>query len=137
MANVDRLLAVIRVADCNDWPFPDVAEPFAVADFDAYANPYPALVAFWANAVKARRIVLFGTDGMRYRINRAHVLRTLPGGESMPAPGLAWRGQFNFWWTKHVLPFLASTVAPYRIVQKSFYLRGTVGMLYWGVVLEK
>lgn len=129
--------ADIRQADCDDWPFPEVREPFAVADFDAYANPYKSLVAFWENATKARRVVLFGTDGLRYRIKRSRVLSRLPDGEETPAHGQAWRAQFNFWWAKHVLPFLTKTISPYRITQAFSYLRGAIGMLYWGVVAER
>lgn len=129
--------ADIREADCDGWPFAGITEPFAIADFDAYANPYKSLVAFWANAEKCKRIVLFGTDGMRYRIKRARVLRSLPEGTETPSPGLSWRGQYNFWWTKHVLPYLASLLTPWKIREKMSYTRGAVGVLYWGLVASR
>lgn len=128
--------SVLRVADCDHWPFPLAIEPFAVADFDAYTNPYLALVAFWANAAKAKRLALFGIDGLRYRIKREHILRSLPSGAESPAPGQAWRAQFNFWWIRQVLPFIARTVSPYRIIKKMSYLPGGGGMLYYGLVVQ-
>lgn len=127
----------IRVADCDGWPFPDVGAPFAIGDFDAYANPYRALAAFWAKANKAERIVLFGTDGLRERIRRSRVTKRLPGGEESPASVQAFRLQYNFWWPKYVLPYLTVLVAPRRVVQSAFYTGGHVSqMLCWGVVIE-
>ena len=127
--------ADIRIGDCDGWLFPDVKTPFACADFDAYVNPYKSLIAFWTNAQKRKRIVLFGTDGMRQRIKRAKVVRTLPQGKEFPSPD--WRKCFNFWWTQTVLPFLIDTIRSYKVVEKMFYLRGPSGMLYWGIVAEK
>ncbi len=129
--------AVVRQADCDEWPFPDITTPFAIADFDAYANPYPALVAFWQTAQKASKVVLFGTDALRYRMKRSHVLKTLPHGSETKAEGQEWRAMYNFWWPKHVLPFLAGLVSPYTITKKMNYMRGRVGMLYWSIVVEK
>lgn len=126
----------IRCANCDNWPFLGVDEVFAVADFDAYANPYKSLAAFWSNANKTKRLVIFGTDGMRYRIKRAKVIRSLPDGAESKPTGQEWRMQYNFWWTKYVLPWLSNLVAPYRITMKQSYLRGTVGMLYWGIVCD-
>lgn len=68
----------IIVADCNEWPFPNCVEAFAIADCDAYGNPYQAFVAFWAHARKTPRVVVFGTDGLRQRMKRAKVLKELP-----------------------------------------------------------
>lgn len=127
--------AVLRVADCDGWPFPDVTTPFAIADFDAYANPYRGLAAFWPVAARTRRIVLFGTDGLRMRIARGQVLKSLPSGAETPASGVVCRAQYNFWWARHVVPWLTALVAPARITTKRFYLRG-MGQLYWGVVVE-
>src|SRR3990172_3658740 len=62
--------AEIRVADCDSYPFPDIQEPIALADFDAYNNPYKALASFWPKARRTPRLVLFGTDGMRQAIIR-------------------------------------------------------------------
>lgn len=80
---------------------------------------------------------MFGTDGMRYRIKRSHIVRSLPSGEERKVCDQSWRSCYNFWWTKHVLPFIAQTVKPYRIIVSRSYLRGSVGMLYWGVIVER
>jgi hypothetical protein len=132
--------ADIRVADCDVWPFADVSERFAIADLDAYSNPYKCLVSFWGQAAKARQIVIFGTDGLRQTISRKKMTVRLPEGTTIEvfrnqqrqAAPPAVRRQFNFWWREFVRPFIAETVAPYRIVADSYYLRNT--MLYWGVV---
>lgn len=122
--------ADIRVFDCNGWPFAGVEATFAVADLDAYANPYPALLSFWSNANKAERVIVFGTDGRRQRCKRSKVVPTFPDGETQGE----WRRTYNSWWRRHVLPFVASTIAPYRIVAQSCYLRKD--MLYWGMVCD-
>lgn len=98
--------ATIIHADCTSWPFPGLTDRFAVADFDAYCNPYPAIVAFWTHARKCSRVVLFGTDGFRQRIKRGKVLKQLPEGTETRAPGQTFRPQYNFWWAQHVVPFL-------------------------------
>lgn len=127
----------IRVADCDGWPFPDVRAAFAIADFDAYGNPYHSLAAFWARAAKADRVVLFGTDGLRIRVKRERVIMRLPDGRETASVGQAFREQYNFWWPRYVLPYLTGLVAPRWIARSSFYLGGHSGeMLYWGVVVE-
>ncbi len=40
-----------------------------------------------------------------------------------------------FYFPKVVLPWFTEYIAPYRILQKAFYLR--LWMLYWGVVIER
>jgi hypothetical protein len=56
----------VRVADCDVWPFADVnTGPIAVADFDAWAEPWPSFRSFWQNAEKAGRVVLVWTDAHR------------------------------------------------------------------------
>lgn len=130
-----RLLgADIRQANCDIWPFPDVQEPFAVADLDAYANPYPALVAFWVSAQKAERVVIFGTDGERQTIKRRGVVIVLPECKVVLEDRAAARAQFNSWWSDYVLPFCMATVQPWVIVRHSIYLRKD--MLHWAIVVE-
>jgi len=58
-------------ADCNQWPFPELATEFSVGDFDAYADPWPAFKAFWANAKKTFPFVVFVTDAQCSAIIRA------------------------------------------------------------------
>lgn len=111
--------------------------PFAVADFDAYSNPYLSLEAFWTNARKADKIVLFGTDGFRLKMSRMKLLiEGLPEGQGHKADLAVMRKQYNFWWTQTVLVMKGKTVAPYRITRSQMYLRGAT-MLYWGVIATK
>lgn len=124
--------ASIKVGNCNSWLFGLIDEPFSIADFDAYSNPYPAFVSFWLLANKANRIILFGTDGQRQRIKRSKCTKRLPDGAETPATMIEYRTQYNFWWKRFVLPFLEITIAPYRIIRSVFYIRQD--MLYWGVV---
>ena len=127
--------ARVEVADCDEWPFPDVRRQFHMADFDAYAHPYASFRAFWANARKARRLVLVFTDGERQAIVRAGVLRH-PDGSKRPLDDLRERRRlFNFYFRKVVLPWFRDYIEPYAIVRRGFYLRGM--MLYWGAVIER
>lgn len=130
LANCD-----IRVADCDRYPFVDIREPIAVADFDAYANPYRSVAAFWPAANKTERIVLFGTDALRLRINRVQRARiSLPSGAESPADSASAREQYNFWWERYVRSYLEGLFAPWTIVASAKYLRSH--MLYWGVVVD-
>ena len=126
--------ADIREADCDGWPFPDVCEPFAVADIDSYANPYLSFRSFWKNATKADRVVVFGTDAQRQNIKRKKLIRILPDDYRTNVSTPEWRSQYNFWWVRYVIPWLTETIAPAKITQKAFYLRRD--MLYWGIVCE-
>jgi len=121
-----------KVADCDQWPFPDCNEKFAVADFDAYANPYPAFSAFVSSTTIATRCVIFGTCGQRQDIKRGKNVIDLEAGTRQHGDG--WREQYNFWWLRFVLPFLQKKVIPWTIVRHSHYLRNE--MLYWGIVIE-
>ena len=127
--------ADIRVADCNKWPFQDIKEKFAVADLDSYCNPYLPLIAFWNNAEKTKRVVVFGTDGMKQRIARGRCMKSLPSGDETPSIGNEYRVQYNFWWQKHVIPFIEQTISPSKIIEKRMYQRG-MGMIYWGVIIN-
>lgn len=131
----DRLVgADIRQADCNGWPFPDVDEPFAIADLDAYANPYPPLRSFWGNAMKASVVVIFGTDGQRQNIKRHKLERILPDDFVSDVEPRVWRSQYNFWWARYVRPWVEQEISPSVIRMHSLYLRKD--MLYWGAVID-
>lgn len=135
--------ADLRVADCNGWPFPDASDPFAVADLDSYSNPYLSLQSFWQHAPKADRVVIFGTDSYRAAMQQgkhllqlpdARVVRDFRNGRKQAAdPEL--RAAINFWWPRHVLPWITEAVAPWRITHKSFYWRFLT--LYWGIVVGR
>ena len=55
------------VSDCEqEFPFPE--RSFAIADFDAFAMPYPGLLAFLSGAPLALRMALFFTDTALLRV---------------------------------------------------------------------
>jgi hypothetical protein len=126
--------ADIRVADCNGWPFPDIDAEFAIADLDAYCNPYLAFDAFWTNARKTDRLIVFGTDGMKQRIARGKCLKSLPDGTETPASMTEHRHAYNFWWARYAKPWIAGRIGGAVITSEVKYLRGM--MLYWGIVID-
>lgn len=126
----DRVEGTVIVADCNEWPFPDCHELFALADLDAYSNPYMAFDAFLDNARIGSTVVVFGTDGLSQRIKRSKVGKRLPSGEEYQTD--EWRSQYNTWWEHHVLPWIVDRISPKSIVVARHYRRGD--MLYWGIV---
>ena len=125
--------ADIRVADCDHWPFSDVSDRFAVADFDAYSDPYRAFEAFWGEAEKASLLVLFFTDGHRLEMTRrGSYIR--PDGTHVQGMSLAEsRKVFNSYFVQEALPWVQGHISPWRVVSKAHYLLGQ--MLYWGVVV--
>ena len=128
--------AQIIVADCDGWPFPTVREPFALADFDAYANPYTSFLAFWHDALKAEHMALVFTDGMRQTIVRKRQVFDF-GSMSWRSAATAteFRVQHNNWLTRFVLPWFEETIAPWRMVAHKSYRRGW--MTYWGAVVQR
>jgi len=130
--------AIITMADCDHWIFEsDRASPlFSVADFDAYSYPYDSFRAFWAEARKTNRLILFFTDGQRQAIIRAGSYRE-PEGKKAELPSVKERRPvYNFYWIRTVKPWFESFIKPWAIREIKFYLRGG-GMLYWGAVIEK
>lgn len=129
-----RLTGRIIVADCDTWPFPDVnGLPFAVADFDAYADPYASFRAFWAAAEKADRLVVFFTDGQRMAALRGLPYRT-PDGERKYGATTTERRQVSLGYLPRMYQWLAGAVRPRRVVFKTGYLR--VKMTYWGAIID-
>lgn len=122
-------------ADCNAWPFPGLPEPFAVADFDAYSEPYPSFRAFWEQAPKTDPLVLIFTDGHRQGIIRTSWLHHPSGEKSHLETLRERRTAYNFYWQRIVKPWFTKFVQPWRVVRTKFYLRGQ--MIYWGAVLEE
>ena len=128
--------STIRAADCDSWPFQDLTlPPLAVADFDAYSYPYHAFRAFWEHAPKARRLVLFFTDGQRQAIKRTGHFTDLAGKKQHLTDLSEKRARFNAYWSVWVKPWFEEAIKPYRIVQFQHYLRKD--MLYWGAVIER
>ena len=125
----------IIVGDCDGWPFPPEQTPptFAIADFDAYCNPYKGIDAFLQHATLTHPACIIGTDGMKQDISR----NKLEYGDlikpSKPSEK-EWRRQYNMWFPKYVLPWLTARLDKYVIRRKMFYQRGK--MIYWGLLIE-
>lgn len=126
--------STVIVADCNGWPFPGLEVPFAVADLDAYSNPYLALVSFWEQAKRTDPVVIFGTDGQRQTIRRQNKSVSLPECKPTKVDKLVAMEMGNRWWEGYVLPFIEATVAPWHVLRTFHYYRGPA-MLYWGAII--
>lgn len=126
--------ALVREADCDLWPFPDVEATYAVADFDAYVHPYRSFRAWWEQADKARVVVCFFTDGHKQGVARSGVLTDFLGNKRTQIDKPERRAIFNHYLSKHVWPAFDEYVAPWRRLDRMAYLRGQVS--YWGIALE-
>lgn len=123
-----RVTGHVIVSDCDIWPFPNVSDTFTVGDFDAYSHPYRSFRSFWANTSKADRLILFFTDANRQAIFRTGNGEHPSGKKLKPANVREKRLLANFWFKKHVFPWFADYIQPYRVIKKAFYLRAM--MLY-------
>lgn len=129
-----RVRGIIRVADCDAWPFADIRLQFNAADFDAWSNPYASFRSFWTGARKAKRMTLFFTDGWRQTITRQK-RATYPWGEHVQNLSPKDRRKMHLgWFTKIVFPWFVQCIRPYQVVVRKFYVRGW--MIYWGAVIE-
>lgn len=134
-----RVTGIVREADCDGWPFPDVATVapdvrFQVADFDAYSYPYASFRAFWERAPRSRKVTMFFTDGERQAMMRTGRWRWPDGTEQEEDDLGVRRLYFNAYFSGHVWPWFERYIDPWRVVGKSLYLRGW--MLYWGAIVE-
>lgn len=126
----------LRVADCDDYPFRDYRQRIAVADFDAWADPWPAFRSFWELAPKRKRLVMFFTDG--HKINLMGDGRFIPpdGSPSYIIRSMDERKRrFNAYLSECIWPWFDGHIRPYRVVERMRYLRGN--MCYWGVCVER
>ena len=125
--------------DCNTWPFPTwPEEPFAVLDFDAYSEPYPAFRDLWENApVLADRMTILFTDGHRQGLIRTGSWHKPDGGKVKLSSPNEKRKAFNFYFPQTIKPWWAEVTAArgYRQLLTRFYLRNM--MIYWGSVIER
>lgn len=133
------LSSKVITGDANVW-HPNAwgpGHPFAVADLDAFSNPYHSLAALWTNGQLADRVVIFGTDGLRLgvKISTTKHLGPLPDAKIVRADMATRRRQFNNYWTAYVRPYLVDLVAPGQIVRELKYQRQH--MLYWGIVVDR
>ena len=125
----------LRVADCDVWPLPDISVPFTLADFDAYAYPYAAFRAFWGEATKASRLVMFFTDGEGQAMMRRGEWIT-PDGDHVGQYGNVKINQKTYYqyFSTVVMPWFEDYVSPWRLLDRFRY---TVrNLLYWGAVIE-
>ena len=127
----------IRQADCDVYPFGDVQEPFAIADFDSYSYPYAAFRSFWAKAEKSDPFVCFFTDGQRQSVKRTGTYIDPDGAKHTLADLIEKRQTYNFYWAGIVEPWFRQYIKPWDVVASQFYLRGQAGMLYWGAAISK
>jgi hypothetical protein len=126
----------IRVANCDFWPFIDIdTGPIAVADFDAWAEPWPCFRSFWKSADKADRVVMFFTDAHRMGIMVDGTF-VHPDGTKTEITNLTdRRAAFHFYLSKFVWPWFEEYIEPYRVVDKMRYLRGM--LTYWGAAIQR
>lgn len=133
------LSSMIVEADCDLWPFQGLTDPIAVADFDAYADPYTSFRAFWAEAPKVDRLMLFFTDGLPQAVIRTTVPRhtRLDGKVEMidNADTDRKRTIYHQYFSRFVWPFFCDYVKPWHVIDKMRYRRASV--LYWGVCIER
>jgi hypothetical protein len=138
-ARTRGLAGDFRVGDCDQWLFPDRKDIVAVADFDAYSEPYPSFRSFWQCADKADRLVLFFTDGHKMGMTwSGYFVKPDGSKEVLRGEGkLAKAPHINFYFRKHVLPYFEEYIAGegYRLTRKMVYLRAL--MVYWGCVIDK
>ena len=127
--------AVIKTADCDDYPFFEVEDQFAAADFDAYSYPYAAFKSWWECANKLDRLVLFFTDGHIQRILRTQNFINPDGQRRKVKDITEARELANFYYPTVIKPWFLDFIAPdWKLVKETFYKRGM--MLYWGAVIE-
>jgi hypothetical protein len=126
---------IVKTGDCEEWMFSEVERKFAIADFDAWSNPYNSFRAFWENAEKTDRIVMYFTDALKMRINGDGWLVHPDGSKRMIDEMAERRRASNFYLSKHVWPWFDSYVKPYRVIDRHRFIRGM--LVYWGVALQR
>jgi hypothetical protein len=127
--------ASIKMADCDQWPFQGLKTQITVCDFDAYDDPYASFRAFWGNANKGDRLVMFFTDGHRLAIQRTGYWVHPDGQTTYLATAAQKFKPYYFYVNQHIWPWLEKYIEPYRMLDKFVYLRGTVA--YLAVAVEQ
>jgi hypothetical protein len=132
-----RLSGDIRVADCDSWPFPDLTDEIAVADFDAYVEPYIGFRSFWSQAPKKDRMVMFFTDGRRQGLLRSGSWTKPDGSKVLLKTRVQKSVVANNYLGGHIWPWFESHVAPlgYKVIDRWRYQRSL--MIYWGAAIER
>lgn len=124
----------IIVADCETWPFPSLEDPVAVADFDAYVEPYLPFRRFWEEAPKLDKLMVTFTDGRRQGLMRTGSW-TKPDGTKTKLKGLEKTRVFSAYLSRHIWPWFDAYIAPWQVRHRFRYLRSM--MVYWGAVIER
>ena len=131
--------AIIKVADCDRWPFAgeDFPGPFVIGDFDAYNYPYHSFRAWFENAPLADKLTVFFTDAQCNHIGqRKNYIK--PNGQSSGQITLSeTRKVLNFYPRRILEPWLReyALTKGYQVAKVQFYRRAT--MFYWGAVLTR
>lgn len=104
----------------------------SIADFDAWINPWKAIVNCAKNKIFSDRFAIFITDGHRQLIRIKKKVVQLPHGKLIAG---AWRKQFNTYWIGSIKPFLLSLFSDYVIEMENFYVNNN--MLNIGVIFTR
>jgi hypothetical protein len=128
--------ADIELFDCDLWPFPGLETPIAVADFDAYVEPYRSFRSFWKGPnVKADRLVMFFTDGWKESFTRNGHWTKPDGTKVTLAVGHEKHRVFNSYLTKQIWPWFEDFIEGWRVLDRWRYQRSR--MTYWGAAIER
>ena len=131
-----RLTGDIRVGDADGWLFTEHRKPpVAIADFDAWANPYRSMIAFWEHAPKADRLLLFFTDGMKIPLMADGLFIHPDGTREKLLTTVERQRAFYFYFSRTVWPWFEDTIRPYTVLDRIRYLQGQ--LLYFGAAIER
>lgn len=126
--------SILKIADCNKFPFVDKKIKFSLADFDAYSYPYEAFRSFWENASKTDKMIIFFTDGQKQAIVRTKTY-TNPDGKKIKIKSLQESRQYsNFYFDRILFPWIKEYIKPYSIKKVEKYNNKL--QLYWGIYIE-
>jgi hypothetical protein len=125
----------VKVADCDQWPFPAIDAPFAVGDFDAYIEPYVSFRAFWSKANKADKMVVFFTDGRKQGMMRTSWWTT-PDGQHLNLGKVKKHPIYNKYLSQHIWPWFEQHIGnEWRVVHYFRYQRDM--MVYWSAAIAR
>lgn len=122
------------------FPFEGLTTRFGIADFDAYASPYPAFRAFWEAAAKEDTLLVFFTDGHYMAMERTGWFYPPDGSPKRWLPvssrETGWERMVlaHQWLQKAIWPWFEDYIQPYEVVQRWRYRR--MHVIYWGAVLK-
>lgn len=128
--------AIIKVADCDKFPFSGIEDTISICDYDSYQHPYEAFTTFWeSNTKKSNRMVMFFTDGWKQAILRAGTYFDFQTMEKRNVEDTNDKRKIASNWYKTVTNYVESVISPYHIVDIKHYNRGP-SMIYWGILVS-